>query len=266
MSVSTVVFNSLHHASTTEKGHAIVLEGSRAVYQQSSELVGNNIIGYLRNTGKDDKVFGVPIRQLSRMIADIELRKERRLIAMDATITIIHDDGCSRQIQCNKGLAKLVDLINVCESSHVFMAMPNRINEDSIAVQTFLGASSIISGFNVIFSYDTGKDPVSVAGKEDERRDRRNAATAKYKASIESIEASSDEVTADLETHNLLKKVGGIYLTKALLTAVESINAKTTYKVSSLIPFSTMDAETLEQMKQSESSVVTAVRLGKQLT
>ena len=81
-----------------------------------------------------------------------------------------------------------------------------------------------------------------------------NEATAKYKASIASIESSSHEVTADLEIHNLLKIISGMRLTKALLNAVGSINAKTTHEVSSFIPFSTMDAETLEQMRQSEKA------------
>ena len=51
-----------------------------------------------------------------------------------------------------------------------------------------------------------------------------------------------------------MKKVSGIRLTKALLNAVESINATTIYEVSSFVPFSMMDAETLEQMKQSEKA------------
>ena len=246
---------SLHDASTTEKGSAIVTEGCRVVYQQSSELVGNDVAIYLRNSEKEHtkNPLGVPTHQLSRIYADIEKRRSLGLIAEDATITIIHDNGCKRKSQCNKGLAKLVDLICKRRVRHVFTAMPNRINEDSIAVQTFLGAESIIPDFKVIFSYDTGKDPIAVAGKEDERRNRRNEATAKYKASIASIESSSHEVTADLETHNLLKKISGMQLRKSLLDAVESINATTIHE-GSFIPFSTMDAETLEQMKQSDKA------------
>jgi len=85
------------------------------------------------------------------------------------------------------------------------MSTLNRINSNSVAVQTFLGAQKVSPGLEIHCSLEHGKNKTTVAGEEHHRVEERQASNDECKASITTIEQSFPEVTDNSTLHNDVK-------------------------------------------------------------
>jgi len=130
------------------------------------------------------------------------------------------------------------------------MTTLNRINSNSVAVQTFLGAQEVSPGLEIHCSLEHGKSKTTIAGNEHHRVMEKQESNDKCKASVTSIEQSFPEVTDNFTLHNDAKVTSGYYLTKVFRKQVEDIHSRTTYPPSSFIPFSTLDEQDQKHLQE----------------
>jgi len=276
---------SLHNISITSDG-SIIDGGSTDVFGPESEIGSNDIAVVLRTSRKSNKVGGdeggdedeedgntdeddeaddiaagiikddtgnvfidnLPIGQLAPIIAHI---KKLKLLDNGARLWIFFDHGCARTGLCNKEFSKLLNKLQKRQFRYVFMSTLNRINWNSVAVQTFLGAQKVSPGLEIHCSLEHGKKKITIAGNEHHRIMEKQESNDKCKASVTRIEQfflKDSDITITL--HNDVKVTSGYYLTKKFRKQVEDINSRTTYPPSSfIIPFSTVDAQVQKHLE-----------------
>ena len=132
---------------------------------------------------------------------------------------------------------------------HIFMTTLNRINSNSVAVQTFLGAQEVSPGLEIHCSLEHGKNKTTVAGEEHHRVEERQASNDECKASVTTVDQSFPEVTSNITLHNDVKTTSVYQLKKKFRKQVEDILSRTTYPPSSFIPFSTVDAQVQKHLE-----------------
>jgi len=272
---------SLHNISIASDG-SIIDGGSTDVFGPKSKIGSNDIAVVLRTSvtrkDKDDdiddsegediieeadneaddiaagierdngNVFidNLPIGQLAPIIAHI---KKLKLLDNGAKLWIFFDRGCPRTRLCNKEFSKLLSKLEARQFRYVFMSTLNRINSNSVAVQTFLGAQKVSPGLEIHCSLEHGKNKTTIAGNEHHRVMEKQDSNNKCKASVASIEQSFPEVTLNITLHNDAKTTSGYYLTKTFRKKVEDIHSRVTYPSSSFIPFSTVDEQNQKHLK-----------------
>jgi len=271
---------SLHNISITSGGSIIIDGGSTDVFGPESEIGSNDIAVVLRTTttrkdkDEDDneeediieevdneaddiaagierdetKVFvgGLPIGQLAPIIAHIQ---KRNLLVNGARLWIFFDRGCARTNLCNKEFSKLLSKLQKRQFRYVFMSTLNRINWNSVAVQTFLGAQKVSPGLEIHCSLEHGKSKITTAGNEHHRIMEKQESNNICKASVSRIEQSFPEVTLNVTLHNDVKTTSGYKLTKVFRKKVDGIISGATYPPSSFIQFSTLDEQVQKHLE-----------------
>ena len=129
------------------------------------------------------------------------------------------------------------------------MTTLNRINSNSVAVQTFLGAQEVSPGLEIHCSLEHGKSKTTIAGNEHHRVMEKQESNDKCKASVTSIEQSFPEVTDNITLHNDAKTTSGYVLTKKFRKKVDGIISGATYPPSSFIQFSTLDEQVQKHLE-----------------
>jgi len=277
---------SLHNISITSNGSSIIIDdGSSTYFGPKSRVSSNDIAVVFRMSTKHNKVGGdegvdddddgedeideddeeddiaagiikdssghvfiddLPIGQLAPIIAHINKLK---LLDNGARLWIFFDHGCARTNPCNKEYSKMLGMMIKRKFRHIFMTTLNRINSNSVAVQTFLGAQEVSPGLEIHCSLEHGKSKITIAGNEHHRVMEKQESNDKCKASVTSIEQSFPEVTDNITLHNDAKTTSGYVLTKKFRKQVEDIHSRTTYPTSSFIPFSTLDAHVQKDLE-----------------
>jgi len=273
---------SLHSISITSGGSIIIDGGSSTYFGPESGISSNDIAIVLRTSvttngsnknNEDDGEDGntvefddeyedieagietdnnnvfvgdLPIGQLAPIIAHINKLKLRD---NGAKLWIFFDRGCSRTNLCNKEYSKMLGMMIKRRFRHIFMSTLNRINWNSVAVQTFLGAQKVSPGLEIHCSLEYGKDMTTVAGEEHHRVMEKKTSNVECKASVTRIEQSFPEVTDNITLHNDVKTTSGYHLTKGFRKKVEDIHSRTKYPTSSFIPFSTLDAQVQKHLE-----------------
>lgn len=243
----------LHDISNTEKGSSIVNEGRLDYFGRETDehQVSDDAAFLLRTSNnssvseeKDINGIHLPIENVASAFACFELRKKLGLLSKKAKLQyIFYGKGRNRSTVCSDHEEKLLDAILINEIGHVFSTQPNRINEDSIVVQTIIGTNRI-RGFH--FSKDSGKEVMSILRNEEDRRDQQHVLTNTCNADVELVEQShTDEVTFDQILHITLKKVSFAPLPKRLVEQAEEYNNTTP-----LFPSSSLDLQHEKQLEE----------------
>jgi len=267
---------SLHNISITPDGSIIIDGGSTDVFGPKSKIGSNDIAVVLRKSRKsrsggdkggdddddeeDDIAAGItkdatghvfidnlPVGQLAPIIAHI---KKLKLLDNGAKLWIFFDEGCSRTNLCNKEYSKMLGMMIERKFRHIFMTTLNRINWNSVAVQTCLGAQKVSPGLEIHCSLEHGKNKITIAGIEHHRVEERQESNDKCKASVTTIEQFFLKVSSDITLHDDVKVTSGYNLTKVFRKQVEDIHSRTTYPPSSFIPFSTLDEQDQKHLQE----------------
>ena len=244
----------LHDISTTEKGSSIVNNGRLEYFGHRSEehQVSDDAAFLFRTshnsttTVKDMNGIRLPIENVASAFACFELRKKLGLIPKNAKLMyIFFGKGKSRSTICSVHEEKLLDAILTNKIGHVVTTRPNRINEDSIVVQTYLEPNV---GFH--FSKDSGKKLMPILRNEAMRKGKHQTLINTCNKDVALVEQSHLEVTtSDLILHNLLKKVNKSRMPKGFIVQVEDYNSITSY-VAPLFPLSSLVLKHQNQLEE----------------
>jgi len=242
----------LHDISTTEEGSSFVNNGRLDYFGRQTEEHQSDDAAFLLRTSccsnvtvKDMDGVCLPIENVASAFACFELRKKLGLIPKKTKLQFIfYSKGSSRSAVCSAHEEKLLDAILTNQIGHVVTTKPNRINEDSIVVQTYLAPNV---GFH--FSKDSGKELMPILRNEAERTNSLQAITNTCNTDVELVEQSYPEVTFDLTFHNLLKKVSFAHLPKEFVQQAEDYNNTISYPAPLFSP-SSLDSQHQKQLEE----------------